>query len=336
MAERTLSKFQYGLEATRGTPVAATRILGADIKGVPMDRTWESIAYANGRRSNANFKRSDQLLVRDTLSISNGYFQAVPVLGQCSLDGTITPVEQTGAQGDYLWAIAPSFTALNDPDTLTLEMGDEVQEYEVEYVMFDRLRFAGEIAQDGGSSPVAIEAGYFGRQVTPATFTAGQALHTGLTPINAKLARLYKDATWAGAGTTELTNLMRGFEVEILTGTHPKFMASADKYFTTHGESQITAMITLTLEGAAAADTIYDEYQAGTERALRLQLNGPQIGTGLTYRVRFDVFGYWAEVVPLNAESNLNNLHRALFVSKDDTVGPNIFTMDVITNNNLV
>lgn len=335
MAERALTKYQAGLESTRGSAVAATRIIGADVKEVPLDRAWEGVKFADGRRASLSHKRTDNLLVRDALSFSNLYFQMIPMLGQCSLDGTITPAEQTPAQSDYLWSIAPSMVAANEPDSLTLEMGDEVQAYEVEYAQFESLKFAGAVAQGGDSSPVTGEFGYFGRQMTPTTFTAAQALHTGLELMNAKLSRLYLDTTWAGIGATEKTNLLRGWEIEILTGVHPKFFGSANKYFDGYGEGLIEAMVTLTLEGSSDADAIFDLYQAGTERALRLQVNGSQLGTGLNYRFRVDLFGYFEAVRPLGGESSGNNLHVALFRGKADASG-NFLALDAITNNNVI
>jgi hypothetical protein len=38
MGELSLSKYQWGIESTRGTAVAATRVVGADIKPVPIAR----------------------------------------------------------------------------------------------------------------------------------------------------------------------------------------------------------------------------------------------------------------------------------------------------------
>jgi hypothetical protein len=336
MGDRLLSKYQYGLEgdATPGTAVAATRKLGAAIKGVPMDRIWTPLKYANGSRAHANAKRNDTLQVRDSLTFDDTnslYFQMLPFVFHHFLD-EMAGVEQTGAQADYLYSIAPSMTAANDPGTFTLEMGDDTQAYEVEGCQFTRALIAWRIPTGADSAPATGEFSYFGRQMTPTTFTAGQSLHAGIVPANGKLSRLYKDSTWAGVGTTELTNTLVGAEIEILAGNHPKPFGSANKYFESWGEGELASMITLDIEGGANADAIYDDWQAGTERALRLQLNGPQIGTGLNYRFRWDVFGYFAEVVPLNESREGNNLHRALFVSQEDASN-NMIRGEVITNN---
>lgn len=335
MGERALSYYQYGVESTRGTAVAATRKLGAAPKAVPLDRAWELVRHAQGRRSAGNVKRNDNLLVRDSLVFDAEhplYFQALPMFHQCSLDGTISPAEQTGSQSDYKWDVTPSLTAANAPDTITLEVGDDTQFYEIEYVMFDRFTIAGQIPSDGSSAPVTGEFNYFGRQVTPTTVTAGQTLPSGLELMNASLARLYLDTAWAGLGGTE-QSILRGFELEIITGNHPKKFGSGVKYFTTYGEGVLQAMLTLDLEGIAAADAVYDLYQAGTERALRLAISGSQIGSGANYLYQADLFGYFAEVVPLSEERDGNNLHRALFVAKDDVDG-NFLDIDIITNSN--
>lgn len=334
MGERVLSYVQAGIETTRGTAVASTRRLAAEVAGVPLDRRWEPVKYADGKRTAQNLHRNDQYLVNSSLSFPQGYFQALPMIFQCLLDGTITPAEQTVGQADYKWDVFPSLTAANDPDTLTLEMGDDTQFFEIEYCMFTRFKLAFQIPADGGPAPVTFEADYFGRQVTPTTVTAGQSLHSGIQLINAKLARLYLDTTWAGLGGTEQA-VLRGGEVEIFADNHPKFFGGANKYFDTHGEGKIGAMVTLDLEGVAAANSIYNLYQAGTTRALRLNLNGPQIGTGVNYLARFDLFGRFTEVVPLNEDRDGNNLHRALFVTEPDS-SSNFIDIDVITNHNTI
>jgi len=339
MGSAIFSYVQYGIESTRGTAVAATRVLGAAPKAIPLDRVWTPVKYSAGRRSQYSHKHNSAYLVRDSLVFDNDhplYFQALPVIHQCSLDGSITPSEVTPSQSDYRWDVAPSMTAANEPDTLTIELGDDVQNYEIEFCMFDNLKMASTIAPDGGASPVTGEFSYFGRQVSETTKTASQALHTGLEIMNGKLSRLYVDTTWAGVGGTEVTSLLRGWELEIMTGNEPKFFGDANKYFSTYGEGHIGAMVTLDLEGTSTADTsFFDRYTAGTECALELQVNGSQIGSGTTYNYTVSLFGYFAEVVALNQVVGSNNLHRALFVAKEDASG-NLIDIDITSNVNVV
>lgn len=333
-----LVRTQYGIESTRGTAVAATRVLACAPKAVPMDRIWTPRKTSSGRRSQYSRHTNDEYLVQDSITFDGDnplYFQALPALHQCSLDGAISPAEVTPAQADYRWDVAPSMTANNEPDTLTIEMGDDVDAYEVEYCMFKSLKIAGQIPADGSAAPVTGEFPYFGRQVTKTSFTASQAVHTGLEYMNAKLARIYSDAAWANVGTTELASVLRGFELEIVTGNEPKFFGSANKYFSSYGEGLIGATLTLDLEGTSTADDLYDLYRAGTERAVQLEITGSQIGSGTNYLYEVSLFGYFAEVVPLNQFINSNTLHRVLFVAQEDTSG-NMIDINIVTNHNTV
>lgn len=335
-ATRAFSKLQYGKESTKGTAVAATKILaGATVKGVPLDRKPQFIEDALGVRAASARSKVYELLVEDTLSLPSAYFEALPLIFSCGLKGNVTATETTASQADYAWAFTPSMTASNTPDSTTLEMGDDTQAYEVEYVMYKSIKISGEIAQDGGDSPVSIEVQYFGRQVTATTFTGALSLPT-MTTMSAKLARLYKDSAWASKGTTEIASTLRGFELEIMTGLHPKFMGSADRFFSTHGESIIGAMLTLTLEGNASADAIFDDYQAETAAAYALKINGPQIGTGTNNALNLYVWGKPESVIPLNAESEGNNLHAVVIHGMYGTVGAQILGVDVTCGVNAI
>lgn len=335
-ATRAFSKFQYGKESTRGTAVAATKILaGAQVKGVPTDRQYQFIEDALGVRAASARSNAYELLVEDTLTLPACYYQALPLIFSCGLKGNITASEATPGQGDYLWTFTPSMTAANAPDTVTLEMGDDTQAYEIEYVMFRNIKVSGEIAQDGGDSPVQVEVEYFGRQVTATTFTGALTLPT-MTTMNAKLARLYKDALWASKGTTELASTLRGFEFEIMTGIHPKFFGDANRYFSTHGEAILGAMLTLTLEGNSTADSIWDDYQAGTASAYALKINGPVIGTGTAHNLSLFVFGQPESVIPLNEESSGNNLHAVVIHGMYGTTGAQILDVLCTTNSNTI
>ena len=157
MGTMQLAQYQVGLESTRGTAVAATRVLGASPKAVPMDRIWTPYRLGVGRRSEFTTKQNYQYLVRDTLTFDDAHplaFQNLPLFHQCSLDGAITPAEVTPAQSDYRWDVAPTLTGTNSPKTFTLEMGDDVEQYKIEYCMVDNLKIGGQIPADGSAAPV--------------------------------------------------------------------------------------------------------------------------------------------------------------------------------------
>jgi hypothetical protein len=199
--------------------------------------------------------------------------------------------------------------------------------------MFERIRIGGQVSQGMETSPVNVEADFFGRQLTPTTFTGALSLPTA-EPINAKLARFYLDTAWAGIGGTEKTNILRGFDIEILTGLHPKFSGSADKFFNTHGEGLIAVTANFTLEGLAAANAIMTAQQAQTFQAVRLQINGAAIGAGTPHSLKIDIGGVWESVSPLGGEDRTDNLHTATLRGYYDATGAKLLQVAVVTNVN--
>jgi hypothetical protein len=274
-----------------------------------------------------------QYLYQNTLSTEHGYFQQLPVVFGCGLKGGITPTEQTPAQLDYLWPFTPSLVsgADNAQDSLTIELGDDTQAFEAEYAMFERIRISGTVAQGQDSSPVSIETDYFGRQLTPTSFTGSIALPTA-EPINAKLARFYLDTAWSGVGGTEKTNILRAFDIEILTGLHPKFSGSGNKYFGEHGAGLISVTANFTLEGNSDADAIFDAHQANALAVVRLQIEGGQIGTGDNHSLSIDIGGNWESVSPLASEDRGDNLHSAVLMGRYDSTGAKMLAVNVVTN----
>lgn len=336
MGERYFSQLQYGRETTRGTAVAATkRFIGGQVGAVSTDRSPARVEENIGVRSAGYRKTVDQYLVKESLAMGNGYFQGLPVLFGCGLKGSVTPVEQTVDQADYLWDFTPSMASgvSNAPDSLTLEKGDDQQAFEAEYVMFERIRISGKVAQGAEAAPVSVEADYFGRQWTATTFTGSIALPS-VTSLNAKLAQIYLDSAWANLGTTELAGILRNFDVDILTGLHPKFSGSGNKYFTGYAEGVIGAQVTLTLEGGSAADALWDIFHADSQSTqfLQLKLSGPQLGSGLAHALKINLAGSWDEVIPLASEDRGNNLHTAVFTSLYDPTSAHEVGVQVITN----
>ena len=335
MGEKALSKLQFGTETTgaAGTAVAAdTILLAGSHPPVSPDRIMTFMEDDAGVRApTVRAPRSDQLLVQDTLTFENAYFQVLPFLFSLGIKGLITPVLQSTGGSDYKWIHTPNMTASNTLNTATLELGDNVQAYEVEYMMIQRLKLSGTISQDQSPSPMSIEVEYFGQQHTVTTFTTGIVLPTN-EEINAKLTRFYLDTSFAGLGGTEKTGTLRNYEIDIISGNHPKFQGGANKTFDIHGEGDFMINTTLTLEGNAIADAIFDAWKAKTQQFLEFNVTGNQIGTGVNQNLALGVGGYWEAVTPIAEQSAGNNLHQALHRSTYDPTGAQVFALEVITD----
>ena len=333
MGARHFSMMQFGKETTRGTAVVADTKFLAQVPAVGNDR--KPIFPSEHVGINAPSVRSviHQYLYQNTLSIEHGYFQALPVIFGCGLKGGVTPSETTASQSDYLWNQTPGLTSGTDnaQDALTIELGDDTQAFETEFAMFERIRISGQVAQGQDASPVNIEADFFGRQLTPTSFTSAIALPT-VEPMNAKLSRFYLDTSWSGVGGTEKTNILRGFDIEIITGLHPKFSGSANRYFNDFGQGPISVTANFTFEGNSDADAMLDAQQAKTFQVVRLAVLGSTIGTGVAHSLKIDIGGEWESVSPLSSEDRGDNLHSGVLIGRYDGTGAKMLQVQTVTN----
>ena len=318
--QMAFTKMQYGLEGTPGVAVAADTMILGEHGEIPADRENHPVEDNIGVRSRRNRTRSDSILFTDTLRIPNSYFEILPFLFSHGIKGGVTPVEQTNPQNDFLWTHTPSETGSNSIDASTIELGDDIDEFEIEYATIERIRIEGAITQDQGPNPVSIEVDWFGRQKTKTTFTS-LSYPSNVNPLNAKLTQFFVDTTWAGVGGTQLTGLLRKYSIEILTGLHPAFYGQDNKLFDRAEEGDLYVNVAVTLAGNTDADDIQDDHAAGVFNVLRFKIDGPQIGSGDDNNLTLDVGGYWRSFSGIAENDRGSNLSVATFEGYYDPTG---------------
>lgn len=333
MGTKVLTKVQYGLEGTHGTPVAADTMLLCTA-GIPeSDRETHIPQVDMGTRTPGLLASAIvRRLVADGITLEDAdgaYFELLPLLFSLAIKN-ITPAEENVGEGDYLWDAPAPQTAAESLDSTTLEVGDDTQGYEIEYVMARSFNLTG----DCDSGECHVSADLFGRQVTQTTLTGA------LTPpaaelINGKLARIYVDDTWAGLGTTELTGALVNYDITVNGGGHPKFLGAANRYFSSHGQGAITATATFTLERTSGVATEELNYRpasgfAITERFVRLEIEGTQIAAGATRKATFDFAGVWTAWATLSGEAEGNTLDVVTLTVGYDTTGTQALRCAVI------
>lgn len=316
MGSETFVKNQFGLEVTRGTPVAATKRWWGKAT-IPVDRKPQHPKYTLGVRAESGHTEIRKILADPVPLVSeDGYYQALPMLLGTLLKGGVTPTEQTVGKGDYLWDFTPSLTAANNPDTITLQSGDNDQAFILEYLMGRKLTFDFDSDSD---SDVKLSWEGFARQVTKGAFTAAITAPAATEPIVASTGQIWMDPAWASLGTTLKSNFLRSGTVEIGSGNHPKNNSSGTKTFNTHGEGYIYAVCKFVVEGGADAIAMYDAFVAGTPKAIRLKWTGGLIASGgLAYSLTIDIYGAFDEVRPLDAFKDANTLYGAVFSTLTD------------------
>lgn len=328
MGTRAFNKVQYGKEVTKGTEVNAAKIFLGNAN-VPSDRSYVFPNYNLALKAKAKEAHLYQQLVDGfTLDVENGYYQCLPMLFSMLLKGNVTA---TGTP-NYSWVFTPSLTATNNQDSFTFEVGDDVEQYLLLYTMAKRLTISGGMGQN---QAVKLSAECFAKSMAATDFTAALSLPTTVEPMVANNAKLHTAATWAGLSSpTQKTGLLRDFSLEIISGLHPKFHGNG-LTFDAHGETYIDAMLRLTLEGNADADTWFDAYMARTAMALRLEIPGSALGAG-TYNLTVDLWGVFEEMQPMAQETDGDNLHTALFHGLYDTTGAAMIAATVVTSENAV
>ena len=341
MGERALSLVQYGIEATAGVAVIASRMALKVVEAMGVDRIPSFPEEDFGARAKSLRSWIGQHLVSDTLTFEEAYFEMLPFVFSCGLANPAAGGTATGTAGNaYTWAFTPLMRALNTPASFTLEKADDVVNYECSYGMFERINIKGTINQGGEVSSATVTGDFFAREWKTEAATALVPIE--VFPINAKLATLDIDALWASLGTTPMTNTLRAFDIDILTGLHPKMLGSALKTFDIHAEGIMHVTSAFTFEGNALASTEYGHYLTQTDRAYRLAISDPATFTthGANSLLQIDVFGRWREVIPFAEEDVGNNLFTLVHESMLDPLlyatVPNMLDVNVTTTINVV
>jgi hypothetical protein len=327
-----LGKVQIGKEnpASHGTPVAATKVLPTVQKPLLADSKPTPIKHDLGLNVDVTGVFTQGKLVEDTLVFDQMAFQLMPYILSALLKGGVTPAEQTTDQDDYLFDHTPALDGSdNTLDSYTVERGDSVQAVEQEYVMFKRLKLSGQVNQAGGESVVKGEVDYFGRQNTNTTFTTGLS-PIGLNLMSAKLTQIFIDSLWADAGDTEKTNLLRAWDLEIIGGAHPVFNGGNLETFNSHEQGPISFMLALTVQRGADSEAL--RAAQGQFKVVRLQVNGPVIGTGENHMLQFDLGGYIEDVIAMAEEDQGGKLDTLVLHGMYDATGAKLIVPKVITN----
>jgi hypothetical protein len=328
-----LGKMQIGKEdpAAHGTGVAATVLLPIKQKQMPVDRKPTTIDHDIGKNVEITGSMVQGILVKDTLSWDQGFFEILPFLFSGFFKGGITPVEQTTDQEDFLWSHEPNLDEIdNDLDSYTIERGDSLQSYEHNYCLFNNLKLSTQVNQDGGEHSVKIDAEYFARENVTSSFTPALS-PLPLTFMNGKLSRVYLDTLWVDVGKTELTGLLRSWDLEIVNGVHPRFNGGSVETFNDHESGAFSFLLNLTLQRSALTETL--RAAIGSTRALRLTVTGPKIGTGKNHELTVDMFGIIEDVVPLGSTDRTKspNLDTFVLQGKYDPVGGKLIVPSVVT-----
>jgi hypothetical protein len=315
---KALNKIQLGKESAAGTAVAATTIwrgMGKVEDGQEVKRVAESIGIAMP----TNRFYVPKLGASITFDPVEATFQQFPYILEAGVAAE-TPT-QDGTGSGYIYAYAMPTTTMNTINTYTIEGGDNVEVEEMEYGFVESFKISGNAAEG-----VMMEAAWVGRQVSDATFTGALSV-PALVPGDHILfggSKLYIDAVGGTIGSTEVSNSLLSFELDVTTGLKAKY-TNAEKYFDFiyWDVGSFSATLKLVFEHNTASEAQKDLFKAGTPRQFRLEFLGNAVAdnTGATHdnlKLLIDAAGTYTAMENSDVDGN-NTKEATVEIAYDPT-----------------
>ena len=228
-----------------------------------------------------------------------GYDDLVVPISQ--LKGGLTGV---GGAADKTWTWQPSMTAANVPEAYSLDVGDDIQNWRVQYGMMSSFKLGAALGD-----VTSLEATWFGQRAVKGA-KAAPAVNSGVK-IPGDLWTIKFAATQAGlTGASIQTNLLLDWDLEVQTGLIWRHYMDGNLYGSQHVETDIAGKLTFTTESTAFAVTeFYDKWLAQTLDFVRLKATGPVLG-GTFYSCQIDLPILFSKVEPIGAEDAGINLYK--------------------------
>ena len=321
MGIKALRKIQAGKETTAGTAVAATIVWRGT--GTLEDQREtifpdEDIGYLSG----VDRAYCPKLLAAFSFDAVPATFEQLPIILSAGVKDVVSGTTDTGGSGKVYTYTFPT-TSQNTLRTWTLEGGDDSGAEEMEYSFVESFEISG-----NGGEAVMMSANWIGRQVSTASFTS-----LSVPTVEEVLfgnGKLYIDGTTIG--TTQVTNTLLGFSLNVNTGIVTKFTAEGQKYFSFATQTKPEVLLNVTFEHNASAVTEKATWRAGTARLIRLNITGNALttaGTFATKLLRVDLAGKWEKFDKIG-ETNGNDIVTGTFRANYDPTAAKFAEIKVV------
>ena len=306
------TRFNVGKETVRGTPVAPTRELYGTGTG-----TFTVDAGLNFHEGENTGRRYRTRRVTPTTEDVAWSFDSESGIGY---DDLVVPFSQikggatgVGGSADKTWTFTPSATAANAPEAYSIDVGDDVQNWRLQYAMVQSFKISAGL---GDVTSLSMQ-GFAQRAVKGAAATP--AINAAIK-IPGDIWTLKVAANIAGlAGATVISNFLVDWELEVKTGLMFEHYMDGNLYGGQHVETDIAWTLTMTVESIAqAVSEFYDKAIAGTMSFLRLKATGPTLG-GTNYTCTIDTPVLYEVPEIISSERDGINLYKVVAHGSDDT-----------------
>src|SRR6478735_3229313 len=304
--EVILLKAQAGIEVTRGTNVAATRKVYAQITP-----TYNKALMEFQDTTGSFFDRRRPAYGREKVGFSAkdiATFEDLPWWAQFFLKGGVTGTSDSGTPSPgYVYTFTPT-AATDDLKSMTLEFNDDGNPYETGQVMVTQATLR--MDADNDSEPGwMLDLELMGRDWVTTTFTGALSDRT-TEVIMARGSKIYIDDAGGTIGTTQKLGSLINASITFNTGIHFKaFAEDATGYAANkvgRGAYRVDAQFTFEFD----SDAEFAKYRNTTpqERMIRLVSTGTQIHatpSPANKKMQLDLYGYWNSWSRSDREGNL-------------------------------
>lgn len=303
----------FGKETTRGTPVAPTRMFFDDGVGVLTPNLGQNFHESEntGRRYRTRrvTRTTEDVALKFATSSGVGYDDLVIPFSQ--IKGAQTGV---GGAADKTWTFTPSATAANNPESYSVDVGDDIQNWRCQYTMLRSFKISA-----GAGDVTSLEMQGFAQRAIK-TAKASPAINAAIK-IPADLWTIKFASSIAGLpGASVQANFLLGFDLEVDTGLVWRHYLDGNLYGGQHVETDIAWTLNLTVESTAlAVSEFYDKSAADTMDFIRLKATGPALG-GSNYSAQIDIPVLYEEPEIISGESGGDgiNLYKVKAHGADD------------------
>lgn len=269
---------QWGIETTKGTPVAANKALPST--SVDLGPKVESKEYrAQGYKYNTT-SRIHKQWGEGPLSGPLDYNQILWPL--TSLIMLPTPTTPSGGTASRKWTFLPVSRGADDFKSFTIEQGDGDAAEQMAYSVVTSLTI--EITTDDAN----ISGTVIGRKPAATTLTATPTVIPQF-PVSAREVDVYMDVSAAALGTTKLTD---PFVARLIIGQkfNPKWVLNtANASFEGLIEIPTDLSLIFEIEHGTQSRALFAEIGDNPTKYFRIKCTGPIIEGAIRYSIIIDV-----------------------------------------------
>jgi hypothetical protein len=297
--EEILRKNQAGIETTRGTGVAATRIVYATMTPSferPIREFTDTSGTFDGNRRVAYQRQRGSFAMTDLAT-----FEDLPWWWQFGIKGGVS-----GGAGDagtpvmYTYTFTPSL-ATDDIKAMTLEWNEQGNPYKSTQVMLNDWTLRIEPDSEGAW---ILDGNLLARDIATTTYTGALSDRT-TEVIPAPGTKLYIDDSTIGS--SQVTAKFISASVTFNQNIHYKAFGEDVTAYAANkvgrGKRAVDGQIVLEFD----SDTEFAKYRSATpvQRFIRLESAGSVIHDAVTKLAQVNVNGYWSTIGWGNREGNI-------------------------------